>query len=132
MMKDVRDNKIPKYENEVFITWFDMDGICRTFVKPKSKIELSHAKGNSAYVFQYGDKPPILVDARNVISMSKESRDHLAMRDRVGGVCAIAIIIHSPLSRLIGNFFMGLNKPTVPTKLFTKESEALKWLHKFL
>jgi hypothetical protein len=41
---------------------------------------------------------------------------------------AFAILIDSSVSRVVGNFFLGINKPAVPTKLFTNEKEAVKWL----
>jgi hypothetical protein len=50
------------------------------------------------------------------------------MNNRDSNVSAFAIIIQSPLSRVIGNFFMGLNKPRVPARLFKSEKEAVKWL----
>ena len=31
---------------------------------------------------------------------------------------------------IVGNFFIGLNKPKFPTKLFTQEKEAVIWLKK--
>ena len=45
---------------------------------------------------------------------------------------AQAIIVDSPVSRLIGSFFLGLNKPPFPTKLFTSEADAVEWLKGYL
>lgn len=42
---------------------------------------------------------------------------------------ALALIIDGPWSRLIGNFFIMLNRPAAPTRLFTDEASALLWLH---
>ena len=44
---------------------------------------------------------------------------------------AAALIIANPVSRIIGNFFMGLNKTAFPFQLFTNQEEALKWLKSF-
>ncbi len=41
------------------------------------------------------------------------------------------LLIGSPVSRVIGNFFMGLNKPIYPTKLFTDPQKAIRWLQTF-
>ena len=35
----------------------------------------------------------------------------------------------SPVSRTIGNFFLGLHRAPYPTRLFSSEREALGWLH---
>jgi hypothetical protein len=44
----------------------------------------------------------------------------------------VALLVGSPMSRAIGNFFIGLNKPLIPTRLFVSEPEALAWLRGFL
>jgi hypothetical protein len=78
-----------------------------------------------------GIKYPMMVDTREIRSISKEARDHFSMRNRNGNVNSIAVLIGSPVSVVVGNFFMGLNKPAVPTKLFTTPEKAFKWLEKF-
>lgn len=41
---------------------------------------------------------------------------------------AVALLVKTPVSSIIGNFFLGLNKPSFPTKLFTEKEEAIFWL----
>lgn len=110
------------------------DGIVRSVVKKNAEVTLADAKENTVAVatFYYGKKYPLIIDARGVKSISKEARDHFSLRGRESVVNAFAIIISSPLSRIIGNFFMGLNKPTVPMRLFENEKDAIKWLKPFL
>jgi hypothetical protein len=38
------------------------------------------------------------------------------------------LIIGGPLSRIIGNFFLSVNKPLYPARLFDNEASALAWL----
>lgn len=110
------------------------DGIARTKVKPQSEITVKEAKENSDAVNSLHSETnfPLLVDARNIKSMTKDARDHFSMNNRASYVNAFAILIDSPLSKIIGNFFMGLNKPRVPARLFTEEEEALLWLRGYL
>lgn len=117
-----------------YITWMGKDGIARTVVKPDIEIGLKEAKENTDAVFSlYTNKKfPLLIDSRNIKYITKEARDHFSIRNRETVVTSFGILIQSPLSRIIGNFFMGLNKPAVPARLFTNEEEALKWLKKFL
>jgi hypothetical protein len=117
-------------ETTAYHTWMGEDGIARTKVKPFSNISIKEAKENSEAVnsLSAGNDYPLLIDARNIKSMTKEARDFFSMNNRSSYVIAFAIIIDSPLSKIIGNFFMGLNKPRVPTKLFTDEKDALLWL----
>ena len=58
----------------------------------------------------------------------------LLTTNRVKGAPVLVTRAHlrSPLTRAIGNFFLGLNKPLMPTRLFTSEEEALAWLKTFV
>ncbi len=119
------------YES-IFDTTLDPHGFIISRVSPLAEVELEHAMENTRKVHEIsGDQVyPILVDIRKIRSISKEARDHFAMRDRKPGVVAIALLVSSPLSRIIGNFFLGLNQPKVPTKLFTDEGMAVDWIRK--
>jgi len=64
--------------------------------------------------------------------MDREARRYFAGEETAKVESAAALLIESPLSKAIGNFFMGLNKPIVPTRLFTSEAEALAWLKGFV
>ena len=54
-----------------------------------------------------------------------------ALSVRLGEARATALLTSSPVSKTIGNFFMGLNKPLSPTRLFTNSDKAIQWLHTF-
>lgn len=109
------------------------DGVARTVVKPGAEVVLEDAKENSRAVNALIGAPNfvLLVDTRRIKSISKEARDHFSMRGRESRVIAFAILIDSPLSTIVGNFFMGLNKPRVPMKLFTDEEKAIRWCKNF-
>ncbi len=133
-MKDLRSEILGKIEGtRCFDTFLVKKGICVTIVKKDSEITLEDALENTKSVLKVsnGKKYPMLVDTREIRSISKEARDHFSMRNRNGNVNSIAVLIGSPISVVVGNFFMGLNKPAVPTKLFTTPEKAFKWLEKF-
>ena len=117
---------------QIFETTLDPRGFILSRVAPLAEIELDHAQQNTRVVRELsGDQVyPILVDIRKIRSISKEARDHFAMRDRKPGVIAIAMLVSSPLSRIIGNFFLGLNHPAVPTRMFTDRDKAEEWIMK--
>jgi hypothetical protein len=121
-------------ELSAYFTWMGSDGIARTKVKPFAEVTLVEARENSIAVnnLSAGNTFPLLIDSRNIRSITKEARDFFSMNNRDSCISAFAILIDSPLSRIIGNFFMGLNKPRVPARLFTIEKEALDWLKEFL
>jgi hypothetical protein len=121
-------------EIEKFYTWIGSDGIARTMVKPNAEIFLKDAKENTAVIetFYNGKKFPLLVDIRNIKSISPEAREHFSLRGRESVVKAYAMILSSSLSRMIGNFFLSFHKPVVPVKLFDHEDKALAWLKGFI
>jgi hypothetical protein len=47
-------------------------------------------------------------------------------------VSAVALIVDTPLSRVLGNFFLAVNKPLYPTRLFDNEASALAWLQELV
>lgn len=127
---------VPDYAIEItmFWTWMGSDGIARTKTKPNAEILLQHAKENTDAVTSLykGKKFPLLIDSRNIRSMDKDARAHFSTNGRETKINSFAVVVKSPLSRIIGNFFMGLNKPQVPARLFDNEKEAIKWLSTFM
>ena len=121
-------------EITAFWTWMGADGICRTKTKPLVEITLKETMENSVAVSSlYKDKKfPLLVDARTIKSIEREARKHFSTNGRETKITSFALIIKSPLSRIIGNFFMALNKPLIPARLFDNEEEAITWLKNYL
>jgi hypothetical protein len=126
-------------ENEVIETrvariWLDQDGILHNVILPNAMVMLEDAKeiSNSNAEVAEGKKIVGLVDARNVKSATREARKFAARDETKTSRAAIAILVGSPLSRVIGNFFISIDKPPYPTRPFTSETEAIEWLKGFL
>lgn len=79
-----------------------------------------------------GRRVPVLVDLRRLRSQTPEARALFAGPEGTRVTLALALLIASPLSRVIGNFFLGFNRPETPARLFTDEREAEAWLLAFL
>ena len=60
--------------------------------------------------------------------MDRESRNYASGKEVSKITEAMALLIKSPVSKVLGNIFLGINKPPYPTKLFTDKEEAIKWL----
>lgn len=126
---------IPKSAHNLtcYFTWMGEDGIARTKVKKGSEVKLEHAQENSVVVnsFYVDRKFPLLIDARGIKSMEREARAFFTTNGRNTNTLAFGIIIDSSVSKVVGNFFLGINKPIVPTKLFSNEDNAIEWLKQF-
>ena len=115
-------------------TWLGEDGIMRAVHLPNSVETLADAKENMAATVKLsaGKRYPILVDLRPIKSIDRDAREYYARGDQTEVVTAVALLIGSPISRVIGNFILALNTPRIPAKIFTSEAEALDWLRGFL
>ena len=122
-----------KKELRAFTTWLGENDICYTVVKSNAVVVIVDAIENTDAVKELSDGKiyPMLVNLKEIKSITKEARDHFSMKNRAPGVSAIGLLIKSPASTIIGNFFLGLNKSKVPVKLFTSEDKAIAWLKQF-
>jgi hypothetical protein len=113
--------------------WLEDDGIIRIVYIPNSEDRLEDAKAFSAAVKELSpDKRyPALADIRNIKSSTREARQHHAS-DGINLGPACALLVGSQLSSVIGNFFLKINKPNIPTKLFSSEPTAVAWLKVFI
>ena len=74
-----------------------------------------------------GKKYSYIVNGNN-FSSSAAAKAFATRLKSSNGIIAEAFICSSFTNKLLGNFYIKLNKPTVPTKIFTKEINAIKWL----
>jgi hypothetical protein len=68
-----------------------------------------------------------LVDVRNMLFIDSKTRAYAAAQYRKH-VAGQAILIDSKISSYFANIFLKFSQPKVPTRLFTSEDEALRWL----
>ncbi len=109
------------------------DGIFRVIYLPGAEIVLSDVQEVSRLrVHLTGDgRVPMYTDAREVKSVTREARNHGASSGEFSSPTALGILVGSPVSKVLGNLFIGLSKPSYPTRLFTSEEEAIAWLQTF-
>lgn len=79
-----------------------------------------------------GRRAPVLVDLRPIRSQSAEARAVFAGPEATNVTIAVGLVIGSPLSRVLGNFYMGFNRPQTPSRLFSSVADAEAWLRTFL
>lgn len=72
---------------------------------------------------------PLMCDLTNIAKMSKECRLWFSGDEHAKTYTKCALIIGNPVSRILGNFFIGLSRPNQkPVKLFASQEKALAWL----
>ena len=75
-----------------------------------------------------GHKYPLLVIYADDTSFSNETRVYISKHTLTK---ADALVSKSLALRIIGNFYIKMNKPIRPTKLFNDADDAITWLQTF-
>lgn len=117
--------------NKIKFTLRD-DQIVQIECEPNTVMTLDDGKLSTEKVGEMvGEQPlPLLCDLTNVVKMTQECRQHFAGKIHARVFTKCALIVNSPISKIIGNFFLGANKPIRPTRLFTSIDDGLVWLKK--
>jgi hypothetical protein len=95
---------------------------------------LADAKENlsTALKRSNGLRPPILIDIRGAQPLDAEVRHHYSGQVLVHGFSALAMLVEaSPLGRMMGNVYLRIARPQIPTRLFADEARAMEWLEMF-
>jgi len=79
----------------------------------------------------YKQENLVYVDMSNIKSVSYEARQYLKTKDASVNVKAMAFKVKSNISRIIGNFLNSVSNLDYPSKLFTDDEKAIKWLKQF-
>jgi hypothetical protein len=67
-----------------------------------------------------------LVDLREVGSIDRSAREFFM--DQNERYRAVALLVGSPATRMLANFFLGLKRGSIPVRMFVSEEDAITWL----
>jgi hypothetical protein len=115
--------------------WLGEDGILRSVVKPGTDHDVEDAEANMEAGFRLaaGREVPVLIDMTEMSNVTPEARRRYASPiESRQYASAMALVVHSHISWIIGNFVIGLSRPRMPMRLFRAEADAVRWLQGFL
>lgn len=126
-----KDKKVTTYKGK-YIDMTIEDGIFCMYYHPLNSMNLEVAKSivKERLTFVNGISYPCLFDLTKVKEATKEARDYMADKGN-DLVLASAILVNSPLLKMGANFFIMVNKPKSPTRMFTSKESAIEWLGQF-
>lgn len=120
--------------NQIFETTYVFyeisDGVLKAKYKPGTYIDVGIAKQiveERNEVVKNKSMPVIIYD-EGIMNITTEARNYLASKEANKHLKAGAIINKSAITSVLGNFFINMNKPSLPAKLFRTEEQAIKWL----
>ena len=107
------------------------DGIVTVRIRDGARQSLDDAKQNlgAALDERAGRRCPILVDIREAEPLDAEVRHYYSGQILVDGFSALAMLIDAtPLGTMMGNVYLRVARPGIPTRLFTQPTQAHEWL----
>ena len=121
-------------ETEVDRQWLGEDGIVYVEVFPNAEVTLANVQQSTEMLKRMagGKKRPVLVDNSEQKSMTREAREHMAGKTVEDHALALALVMQSPIGKVLGSLFLGLTRSSFPVRLFTSKDEAIEWLRGFL
>ncbi len=79
--------------------------------------------------FSFGrTRCPVLVDTRQVRSMTREAQELSAAPENRPYTECLALLVDNSVSVVLANFFMIFVRPPYPTRMFRTEGAARAWL----
>ncbi len=111
------------------------DGLLVVRINDGAYQSLTDAKENLAIAVSetHGQRRPLLIDIRSARPLDADARHHYSGQTLVESFSALALLVEaSPFGRMMGNVYLRIARPGIPTQLFAQEAQALKWLTNYL
>jgi len=107
------------------------DGVLIVRVNDGAVQSLADAKENLAVAVSQtkGARRPLLVDIRRAKPLDADARHHYSGQTLVEAFAVLALLVDaSPFGRMMGNVYLRIARPGIPTQLFSDETQAVTWL----
>ena len=79
-----------------------------------------------------GHKPVLLIDARRAPSLDREPRSYYMSREVQQTIGALAVVLRAHPGVAILRFVSMIIQGLIPSRVFTNEDAAIKWLQRFV
>lgn len=106
-------------------------GIVHYTYLPNSEVnEKEHQHNHNALIELVGKekKIPLLIDADEFINVTTEARKLIRKLESIVPISARALIMTSLGHRILASFYIKMQKPIVPTKIFNNYEDGIQWL----
>jgi hypothetical protein len=110
------------------VFWDEPAQVIRVVFAPGSVCTAAEAEAaTDAQVALGRGSAPVLVDMRGMRKIERGAREHF--RQDKGGTRALALLVDSPLTKMLANISMRIDDDQTPTRMCTDEATAVAWLH---
>lgn len=121
------------YLNNAFATIYVSKGILYVICKPTEMVTLSMAKSmiKARLELQNGVPFPIFCDTRFMQNSDNAAREYFAHEGMILAK-AVALLVNHQATEALMKYFLRINKPVVPTKIYENETEAVEFLKTYI
>lgn len=108
------------------------DGIVHVHYKKNTTLDLDlqASMRNLFLELTGGKKSPFMFSADEGFSLTKEARENADSFKKNPVISSYAIIADNLGYRMIANFYLKINKPVTPYKIFQNTEDAIQWLYR--
>lgn len=127
-MEEESHQRIESIETVGAIITRESDGVIIIRVKPvdmTKEVMAEVLRGR----FSFGRvRAPVLVDTRQVRSMTREAQELSASPEIRPFTDCLALLVGNSVTVVLANFFLVLARPPYPTRMFRHEAAARAWI----
>lgn len=109
------------------------EGVIYGVAFPNVEVNLELAQEYAGIVAYLCEERPhsTVLDISGVTYLAKDAREWLRDHSNQAGITvSVALITNSYTSKIIGNIFLRLSRPSFPMRLFSDKEEAMRWARK--
>ena len=108
---------------------YDKDRILRVRLVEGAEINLADAEEGfeMAHQLTKGEKHFVLIDLRTNNPFTLAAKNFIETKKEYRNRIAEAFIVSSNVNRIARNFYFSINRPSIPTRLFLTEQDAINW-----
>jgi hypothetical protein len=75
-----------------------------------------------------GQRAPIIVDLRQAMALDAETRHYYSGKQLTDFFTSLAILVPTgAFGKMMGNLYLRVANPGIPSKLFDSEADAMRW-----
>ena len=116
-----------------FIISLSEEGFYDLFIKDNVEVFIEDMERIKAAQKQLsGNRIPILISGGKYSTTNIEVMKFLAKNENMPYSKVSAYVAKSTSQKLLGNFYMKINKPERPTRFFSTREGAIDWLKQYL
>ena len=118
------------FETDIFTMTVDSHAYVEMKVKKDASFDVKELVETKNYLTAHlpGKKFYVLFNGEDYFHVNKETREFGASKEYSDHLAAMELFSNNLALKLVGNFFIGINKPVVPTKFFSDKKKAEEWL----